>query len=103
MTIPNIKYVIDTGKVKRKIFDPFTGIDLFEVKEISKSEAWQRSGRSGRESSGKCFRLYTERMFEKLKDDIQPEILRFVFSVRGGVMDVQHVFMGECFFLKDEN
>ncbi|ETO15339.1 ATP-dependent RNA helicase, partial [Reticulomyxa filosa] len=76
LTIPNIVYVIDCGKVKRKFFDPFTGVDIFEVVNISKSEAWQRSGRAGRDGPGHALRLYTEREFESFADDMQPEILR---------------------------
>ena len=77
ITIPNIKYVIDSGKVKRKYFNPNTCIDEYRVVNVSKSEAWQRCGRAGRICKGYCLRLYTENHFEySLDEDIIPEIKR---------------------------
>ena len=77
ITIPNINYVIDCGKVKRRIFNPLTGIDIFEIQDISKEESWQRCGRAGRTSKGFCFRLYTEEFFEKsMPHYVKPDILR---------------------------
>lgn len=43
---------------------------------MSKSQANQRTGRAGRECEGKCFRLYTEEVFEQLPETTKPEILR---------------------------
>ena len=77
ITIPNIKYVVDTCKVKRKYYSSMKRIDIFKIVNISKSEAWQRSGRCGRINNGICFRLITENYFEKqLNENIEPEILR---------------------------
>ncbi|KAK4773893.1 hypothetical protein SAY87_028912 [Trapa incisa] len=42
----------------------------------SKAQALQRSGRAGRESPGKCFRLYPKGEFEKLEESTKPEIKR---------------------------
>eukprot|EP01083_Nonionella_stella_P042388 114521_1 len=77
VTIPNIKYVIDSGKVKRRIFSPVSGMDIFEIEDISKEESWQRTGRAGRTSGGYCLRLYTEKHFESnMPNHIEPDILR---------------------------
>lgn len=46
------------------------------VKDISKAQAAQRTGRAGRVSSGVCFRLYTEDAFDSLEELSVPEILR---------------------------
>ena len=45
---------------------------------ISKAQALQRTGRAGRESSGTCYRIYTEEEFDSLKKNTVPEILRYL-------------------------
>lgn len=42
ITIPGIKYVIDAGKVKCKVFKPSVGIEVLRVENISKAQAKQR-------------------------------------------------------------
>ena len=49
ITIPGIKYVVDTGKVKARSIRPSSGVELLQVENISKSQAQQRAGRAGRE------------------------------------------------------
>lgn len=76
ITIPGIKYVIDSGVVKERYYDPKTGMESLKIMKISKSAAQQRSGRAGRESSGKCYRLYTATEFEQFHDYSKPDIMR---------------------------
>ncbi|GFQ05289.1 putative ATP-dependent RNA helicase dhx33 [Phtheirospermum japonicum] len=76
VTIPGIKYVIDPGMVKVRTYDPSTGIEPLIIVKTSKAQALQRSGRAGREGPGKCYRLYPENEFYKLKDSTMPEIKR---------------------------
>lgn len=76
ITIPGIKYVVDTGKVKTRSFDVKTGFEYLKIENISKAQAEQRSGRAGRESVGVCYRLFTEDHYENLEDFSKPEILR---------------------------
>jgi HrpA-like RNA helicase len=76
VTIPGVKYVIDCGLVKLKSFNPMTGVEVLCSSAIAKAQAMQRSGRAGRESSGACFRLYTEEDFLKLADSPISEIRR---------------------------
>ncbi len=47
ITIPGIKYVIDTGMIKSKFYTPATNLEMLKVHKISKSQAWQRTGRAG--------------------------------------------------------
>mmetsp|Transcript_17552 Transcript_17552/g.28580 ORF Transcript_17552/g.28580 Transcript_17552/m.28580 type:complete len:488 (+) Transcript_17552:346-1809(+) len=77
LTIPSIRYVIDSGYVKSKFYDPKANSENLLIVPISKSSADQRAGRSGRVSDGKCFRLYTEYVYnnEMRKSNI-PEIKR---------------------------
>lgn len=63
ITIPNIKYVIDTGLEKNKVYDLSTGVSRFVTTWTSKSSAEQRSGRAGRIGPGHCYRLYSSAVF----------------------------------------
>jgi ATP-dependent RNA helicase DHX33 len=76
LTIPRIKYVVDTGMIKAKIYTPESNLEILKVHKISKSQAWQRTGRAGREQPGICYRLYTEPQYEGLPLNTIPEILR---------------------------
>ncbi|KAF9028219.1 putative ATP-dependent RNA helicase dhr2 [Podila verticillata] len=76
ITIPNIRYVIDTGCHKSRGYNAKIGIESLLVEPISKSSARQRMGRAGREAPGLCFRLYTENSFDQLDEDSIPEIKR---------------------------
>lgn len=59
ITIPGIVFVVDSGLAKQKILNWKTGVDMFRIFPISKSEAKQRAGRAGRQRTGKCFRMFT--------------------------------------------
>lgn len=79
ITIPGVKYVIDTGKCKEKQYLARMaggGFDTLLTRDITKSSAMQRAGRAGREGSGLCFRLYTEDAFNSMALSGEPEILR---------------------------
>ncbi|KAH9406455.1 putative ATP-dependent RNA helicase dhx33 [Tyrophagus putrescentiae] len=74
VTIPNIRFVIDTGKVKVRIFSPKTGFEVMQVEDISRAQAAQRSGRAGRLAPGQCYRLYTKKEFKGRPPFPVPEI-----------------------------
>ncbi|XP_057662681.1 putative pre-mRNA-splicing factor ATP-dependent RNA helicase PRP1 [Diorhabda carinulata] len=77
MTIDGVVFVIDSGLVKQKRYNPKTRIESLIVEPISKASARQRAGRAGRTKPGKCFRLYTQQTFEfQMQDSTCPEILR---------------------------
>ncbi|PFH53277.1 hypothetical protein AMATHDRAFT_137858 [Amanita thiersii Skay4041] len=79
ITIPGVRYVIDTGKCKEKRYlarDTGGGFDTLLTRDITKSSALQRTGRAGRESFGYCFRLYTEESYNNMPLSSEPEILR---------------------------
>lgn len=44
LTVPNIRYVIDTGVVKTKSYHELIGIDVLAVAPISQAQARQRAG-----------------------------------------------------------
>ncbi|KAK0504933.1 ATP-dependent RNA helicase Prh1 [Armillaria luteobubalina] len=79
ITIPGVKYVVDTGKCKEKRYltgDTGGGLDTLLTRDITQSSAMQRTGRAGREGTGHCYRLYTEASFKKMPLSAEPEILR---------------------------
>ncbi|EXJ64096.1 hypothetical protein A1O7_00432 [Cladophialophora yegresii CBS 114405] len=76
ITVPGIRYVVDTGKAKQRLFRPSLNLDTLLTVPISRSSANQRSGRAGRDAPGTTYRLYTEADFYGLAQDTEPEILR---------------------------
>jgi len=95
LTIPGIKYVVDTGKEKVKKYDHATGMSSYEVQWISKASASQRAGRAGRTGPGHCYRLYSAAAYGK--DDLFPEFAEpeiKTIPVEGVVLMLK--FMGIC-------
>lgn len=81
LTIPNIKYVVDTGKTKVKLYDKITGVTSYVVSWTSKASADQRAGRAGRTGSGHCYRLYSSAVYNDVfKKFSVPEIQRKPFD-----------------------
>ena len=76
LTIPGIRYVIDTGLARIARYLPRTRTNSLPVSSISRSSADQRKGRAGRVQSGVCIRLYAEKDFENREEFTPPEILR---------------------------
>ncbi|XP_050552676.1 probable ATP-dependent RNA helicase kurz [Spodoptera frugiperda] len=64
ITIPSIRYVVDTGKKKMRVYDHTTGASAWRVVWTSQASAEQRSGRAGRVSSGHTYRLYSSAVFQ---------------------------------------
>ncbi|CAG8483771.1 2738_t:CDS:2 [Paraglomus brasilianum] len=87
VTIPGIKYVIDSGFVKQKSYDPNTGMDALLVVPISQAAATQRAGRAGRTAPGKAYRLYCRESYEQMDEETIPEIQRS--SLLGTVLSLK--------------
>ena len=66
LTIPGIRYVIDTGRRKAKNYDTRLRLSRYEITFISKASAEQRSGRAGRTGPGHAYRLYSDRTSTRL-------------------------------------
>lgn len=78
LTIPGIKYVVDCGRVKERVYNKKTGVESFQVGWISKASAAQRTGRAGRTGPGHCYRLYSSTVFERdFQQFSEPEILKY--------------------------
>ncbi|XP_048412428.1 probable ATP-dependent RNA helicase DHX37 [Stegostoma tigrinum] len=76
LTIPNIKYVVDCGKVKKRFYDKVTGVSSFKITWISQASANQRAGRAGRTEPGHCYRLYSSAVFADFEKFSAAEITR---------------------------
>jgi ATP-dependent helicase HrpA len=76
ITIPGIRYVIDTGMARISRYSPRTRTTSLPIRSISRSSADQRKGRCGRVQHGLCIRLYSEEDFENRPLYTPPEILR---------------------------
>ena len=76
LTIPGVRYVIDTGLARVSRYSPRTRTKRLPIEPVSQSSARQRAGRSGRVENGVCIRLYSEEDFEARPKDSQPEIQR---------------------------
>jgi ATP-dependent RNA helicase DDX35 len=76
VTIDGIVFVVDSGFVKLRAYDPRTGIESLTATPVSKAAASQRAGRAGRTKPGKCFRLYTEQSYQSLQNANIPELQR---------------------------
>lgn len=76
LTIPNIKYVIDTGTARISRYSYRTKVQRLPIEPISQASANQRKGRCGRISEGICIRLYSEEDFNARPQFTDPEILR---------------------------
>lgn len=76
LTIPGIKYVVDTGLARIPEYSPRTRTTALPVTPISQSSANQRLGRCGRVENGICIRLFDEDSFNARPFFTSPEILR---------------------------
>jgi len=76
LTVPGIRYVIDSGLARVKRYSYRNKVEMLRVETISQAAAKQRAGRCGRVASGVCVRLYSEEDFDKRPAYTEPELLR---------------------------
>jgi ATP-dependent helicase HrpA len=76
LTVPGIKYVVDTGTARISRYSHRTKVQRLPIERVSQASANQRSGRCGRVSDGIAIRLYSEEDFESRPLYTDPEILR---------------------------
>lgn len=96
ITVPQIRFVVDAGYVKQKVFDPERGMESLLVVPVSKTASLQRAGRAGRTGPGQCYRLYSSECFDTMLDETVPEIQRtslahtVLYLKALGISDVLH-------------
>ncbi|OUJ24694.1 ATP-dependent RNA helicase HrpA [Corynebacterium kefirresidentii] len=76
LTVPGIRYVVDTGTARISRYSTRTKVQRLPIEPISQASANQRSGRCGRVADGIAIRLYSEQDFESRPEFTDPEILR---------------------------
>ena len=93
LTVPGIRYVIDSGLARVKRYSHRNKVEQLQVEPISQAAASQRAGRCGRVSAGVCFRLYDEEDFKQRPAYTEPEILRS--SLAGVILRMKSLHLGD--------
>ncbi|ACR02264.1 ATP-dependent helicase HrpA [Thauera aminoaromatica] len=92
LTVPGIRYVVDTGLARIKRYSPRNKVEQLQVEKIARSAAQQRAGRCGRVMDGICIRLYDEDDFNRRPAHTDPEILRS--SLAGVILRMKALKLG---------
>lgn len=74
LTIEGIRVVIDSGWMRKAVYDPRSGLTRLVTQRITLDSAGQRAGRAGRTAPGVCYRLWTKATHDQLKPERKPEI-----------------------------
>nr|XP_043624089.1 probable pre-mRNA-splicing factor ATP-dependent RNA helicase DEAH4 [Erigeron canadensis] len=99
LTVDGVVYVIDSGYVKQRQYNPSSGMYSLDVVQISRVQANQRAGRAGRTRPGKCFRLYPLAVYhDNLLEATVPEIQRS--SLAGSVLYLKSLDLPDIDILK---
>ncbi len=93
LTVPGIRYVIDSGLARVKRYSHRNKVEQLQVEPIAQAAAKQRAGRCGRVAAGVCFRLYAEDDFNKRPPYTEPEILRS--SLAGVILRMKSLHLGD--------
>ncbi|KAJ4960743.1 hypothetical protein NE237_020653 [Protea cynaroides] len=99
LTVDGVVYVIDSGYVKQRQYNPSSGMYSLDVVQISRVQANQRAGRAGRTCPGKCYRLYPSFVYrEEFPEVTVPEIQRS--SLAGSVLYLKSLDLPDIDILK---
>jgi len=93
LTVPRIRYVVDTGDARIKRYSYRNKVEMLRVEPISQAAAQQRAGRCGRLADGVCIRLYSEEEFAKRPAFTDPELLRS--SLASVILRAKSLGLGE--------
>lgn len=93
LTVPRIRYVIDSGLARVSRFSNKTKVQRLPIEEISQASANQRAGRAGRLSDGVAIRLYSAADYSRRPEFTDPEILRT--SLASVILQMKALGLGE--------
>ncbi|SFZ73948.1 ATP-dependent RNA helicase HrpA [Chitinimonas taiwanensis] len=93
LTVPGIKYVIDSGLARVNRYSPRAKVEQLQIEKISQASARQRAGRCGRVAAGVCIRLYSEKDFNTRPAFTDPEIIRS--SLAAVILRMQALRLGK--------
>jgi ATP-dependent helicase HrpA len=92
LTVPRIRYVVDTGVARIKRYSVRNKVEMLRVEDISQAAARQRAGRCGRVADGVCIRLYAEDDHARRPAYTEPELLRS--SLAGVILRAMSLRLG---------
>jgi ATP-dependent helicase HrpA len=92
LTVPGIRYVIDSGLARVKRYSYRHKVEQLQVEPVSQAAADQRAGRCGRVADGVCIRLYDEASYATRPRYTDPEVLRS--SLAGVILRMQSLGLG---------
>ncbi len=93
LTVPGIRYVVDTGLARVNRYSYRNKVELLQIEKVSRASANQRAGRCGRVAAGICVRLYGEDDYTARPEFSDPEILRS--SLAGVILRMKSLGIGE--------
>ena len=93
LTVPGIRFVIDTGQARVKRYSYRNKVEQLQVEKIAQAAANQRAGRCGRVAAGVCIRLYAEDDYTARPKFTDPEILRS--SLAGVILRMKSLHLGD--------
>ena len=93
VTIPGVRYVVDSGLARIARHNPRAGVRRLKVEPVSQASAEQRKGRCGRTGPGVCIRLYDEEDFARRPAQTDPEIRRC--SLAGTILSMLATRIGD--------
>lgn len=93
LTVPNIRYVIDSGFARMSRYNYRSRVQRLPIEAISQAAANQRKGRCGRIAPGVCIRLYSEEDFLSRPEFTEPEIKRT--NLASVILQMQSLGFGE--------
>ena len=76
LTVPGIRYVVDTGTARISRYSPRSKVQRLPIEAVSQASADQRKGRCGRLGPGVCIRLFSEEDYLARERFTSPEIQR---------------------------
>jgi len=94
ITVEDVVYVIDCGKIKIKNFDVDSNISTLQPEWVSLANVRQRRGRAGRVQPGKCYHLFTSAREGLLASYLPPEICRT--SLEEVILQIKLLELGSC-------
>ena len=93
LTVPGIRYVVDTGTARVNRYSPRLGVQQLQIEPVSQAAANQRAGRCGRVGPGVALRLYEEEDFTQRPLFTDPEILRA--NLAGVILQMAALGLGD--------
>lgn len=93
LTVPGIRYVVDTGQARISRYSYRSKVQRLPIEAVSRASADQRKGRCGRVAPGVCIRLYSEQDYLGRTEFTDPEIRRT--NLASVILQMQLLGLGE--------